>query len=166
MPGAEVHAAYSACGGWGCLRGRVCLRAAPSFRVRVCLRGMGLSPGMSHADALIRKSGLEIGNRCTDCPCFDLLATSIRKSRLEIENRCTEVPGMMFAVAAIAKSGPEIRNRCTEVPGMNPIVAAIVKLTPSNQESLHGSPRNDPRSCSDCQIDPLKSRIAVRKSPK
>ena len=116
MPGAEVHAAYSAYGGWGCLRGRVCLRAAPSFRVRVCLRGMGLSPGMSHADALIRKS------------------------RLEIENRCTEVPGMMFAVAAIAKSGPEIRNRCTEVPEMCLIAAAIVKLTPSNQESLHGYP--------------------------
>ena len=32
--------------------------------------------------------------------------------------------------------------------------AAIVKLTPSNQESLHESAWNEPRSCSDCQIDP------------
>ncbi|MCI7748906.1 MAG: hypothetical protein MSH61_00910 [Bacteroidales bacterium] len=29
----------------------------------------------------IRKSGLEIENRCKDCPCFGLLAASIRKSR-------------------------------------------------------------------------------------
>ena len=51
---------------------------------------MGLSPGMSHANASILKSGAEIENQCTDCPCFDLLATSIRKSGPEIKNRCTQ----------------------------------------------------------------------------
>ena len=76
---------------------------------------MGLSPGMNHADASIRKSGLEIKNRRMDCPCFDLLAASIRKSGPEIENRCTEVPGMMLAVAAIANSGPEIENHCSAI---------------------------------------------------
>ena len=92
------------------------MSVAEGFRVRVCLRGMGLFPGMSHADASIRKSGLEIANRCT------------------------EVPETNLDAAAIAKSGLEIRNRCTEVPEICPIAAAIVKLTPSNQESLHGYP--------------------------
>ena len=84
-------------------------------RGRVCLRGMGLFPGMSHADASIRKSGPEIKNRCTDCPCFDLFAASIRKSGPEIGNRCTEVAGMMFAVAVIVNSGPEIKNHCSAI---------------------------------------------------
>ena len=70
------------------------------------------------------------------------------------------------ALAAIAKSGPEIRNRCTDYSGFGLFAAAIVKLTPSNQESLHGSPRNVPHCCSDCQIDPLKSRITARISLK
>ena len=65
--------------------------------------------------ASIRKSGLEIKNRCTDCPRFDLLAASIRKSGPEIRNRCTEVPGMNHIVAAIAKSGLEIGNRCSAI---------------------------------------------------
>ena len=64
---------------------------AEGSRFRVCLWGMGLSPGMSHANASILKSGAEIENQCTDCPCFDLFA------------------------AAIAKSGPEIRNRCSTI---------------------------------------------------
>ena len=46
----------------------------------------------------IRKSGLEIENRCTDCPCFDLFAASIRKFELEIKNRCnTIVPASITA---------------------------------------------------------------------
>ena len=65
--------------------------------------------------ASIRKSGLEIKNRCTVCPCFDLLAALIRKSGLEIGNRCTEVPGMMLAVAVIVNSGPEIKNHCSAI---------------------------------------------------
>ena len=80
--------------------------------------------------ASIRKSGLEIENRCTDCPCFDLLAASIRKSGLEIKNRCTDYSSFDLCAAAIRKSGPEIENRCTEVPGMNLIVAAIAKSGP------------------------------------
>ena len=102
--------------------------------------------------ALIRKSGAEIENRCTDCPCFDLFAAAIAKSGPEIKNRCTDCPSFDLFAASIRKSGLEIVNRCTEVPGMNPIVAAIVKLTPSNQESLHGSPRNVLHVCSDCQF--------------
>ena len=82
------------------------------------------------------------------CP----MAAAIAKSRPEIKNRCTEVPGMMLAVAVIVNSGPEIGNHCTEVARMTPIAAAIVKLTPSNQESLHGSARNEAQSCSDCQV--------------
>ena len=65
--------------------------------------------------ASIRKSGLEIENRCTVCPCFDLLAASIRKSRLEIKNRCTDCPCFDLLAAAIAKSGPEIENRCSTI---------------------------------------------------
>ena len=89
--------------GAGCLRGRL------------CLRGMGLSPGMSHADASIRKSGPEIKNRCTLKGISGENPASIRKSGLEIENRCTEVPGMMLAVAVIVNSGPEIENHCSAI---------------------------------------------------
>ena len=87
-------------------------------------------PRISPGAASIRKSGLEIENRCTVCPCFDLLAASIRKSGPEIKNRCTKVPETSLLAAAIAKSGPEIRNRCTKVHGMNHIVAAIAKSGP------------------------------------
>ena len=77
--------------------------------------------GFDLCAASIRKSGLEIGNRCTDCHCFDLLATSIRKSGLEIENRCTDLPEIGPKAAAIRKSGPEIENRCSRraVPGQS-----------------------------------------------
>ena len=103
---------------------------AECSRGRVCLRGMGLSPGMSHADASIRKSGPEIKNRCTDCPCFDLFAASILKSGLEIKNRCTVCPCFDLLAALIRKSGLEIGNRCTEVPGMMLAVAVIVNSGP------------------------------------
>ena len=73
----------------------------------------GMSPGMSHADASIRKSGLEIGNRCTDIPEMCSIAAAIAKSRPEIRNRCTEVPGTNLVAAPIAKSGPEIENHCS-----------------------------------------------------
>ena len=62
--------------------------------------------GMNLVAAAIAKSGLEIENRCTDCPCFDLFAASIRKFGLEIRNRCTKVHGMRHKDAAIAKLTP------------------------------------------------------------
>ena len=65
--------------------------------------------------ASIRKSGLEIKNRCTDCPRFDLLAASIRKSGLEIENRCTDYPCFDLMAASIRKSRLEIENRCSAI---------------------------------------------------
>ena len=40
---------------------------------------------------------------------------SIRKSGLEIRNRCTEVPEMCPMAAAIANSGPEIENHCSAI---------------------------------------------------
>ena len=65
--------------------------------------------------APIRKSGLEIENRCTVCPCFGLMAASIRKSRPEIKNRCMDCPYFDLLAALIRKSGPEIRNRCNTI---------------------------------------------------
>ena len=65
--------------------------------------------------ASIRKSGLEIKNRCTVCPCFDLMAASIRKSRPEIENRCTDCPCFDLLAASIRKFGLEIENRCSAI---------------------------------------------------
>ena len=64
--------------------------------------------------------------------------------------------------AVIRKSGPEIKNHCTleDVSGQNH--AAIPKFTPSNQESLHAKGRKRGKTCSDSQIDPLKSRIDAR----
>ena len=63
----------------------------------------------------IRKSGLEIKNRCTDCPRFDLLAASIRKSGLEIKNRCMDCPCFDLMAASIRKSRLEIENRCSAI---------------------------------------------------
>ena len=67
--------------------------------------------------------------------------------------------------AVIRKSGPEIKNRCSNeaVSGQNP--AVIPKFTPSNQESLHAKRRKLGKTCSDSQIDPLKSRIDAREWP-
>ena len=77
--------------------------------------------------ASIRKFGLEIKNRCTDCPCFDLFAASIRKSRLEIENRCTDCPCFDLMAASILKSGLEIKNRCTDCPCFDLLAESIRK---------------------------------------
>ena len=71
--------------------------------------------GMNLVAAAIAKSGLEIENRCTDCPCFDLFAASIRKFGLEIRNRCTKVPEMSPMDAAIVKSRPEIGNHSSAI---------------------------------------------------
>ncbi len=78
--------------------------------------------------ASIRKSGLEIENRCTDCPCFDLFAASIRKSGPEIKNRCTDCPCFDLFAASIRKSGPEIGNRCKDCPCFDLLAALIRKF--------------------------------------
>ena len=52
---------------------------------------------------------------CRDCSCFDLLAASIRKSGLEIKNRCTVCPCFDLLAASIRKSGPEIGNHCSAI---------------------------------------------------
>ena len=43
-------------------------------------------------------------------------AASIRKSGLEIKNRCTKEGVNREKLASIRKSGPEIKNRCTKQP--------------------------------------------------
>ncbi|MDD6508738.1 MAG: hypothetical protein PUF43_04665 [Bacteroidales bacterium] len=64
---------------------------------------------------VIANSGLEIENRCTDCPCFDLMAASIRMSGLDLENRCTECPCFDLLAASSRKSRLEIENRCSAI---------------------------------------------------
>ena len=154
VPGAEVHAAYSACGGWGCLRGRVCPSGIPRPRDNASALGLqGLPPfdllpasilksGLEIENrctdfpcfgllaASIRKSGLEIKNRCTDCSCFDLIAASIRKFELEIGNRCTDCPCFDLLATSIRKSRLEIENRCTDCPCFDLIAASIRKSGP------------------------------------
>ena len=81
------------------------------------------------------------------------------RSRRAIPHCCDD------GAAVIRKSGPEIKNRCSNeaVSGQNP--AVIPKFTPSNQESLHAKRRKLGKTCSDSQIDPLKSRIDAREWP-
>ena len=80
--------------------------------------------------ASIRKSGLEIKNRCKDCPCFGLLAASIRKFGLEIKNRCTDCPCFDLMAASIRKSGLEIGNQCKDCPCFDLFAASIRKSGP------------------------------------
>ena len=77
--------------------------------------------------AAIVNSGPEIKNRCTDCPCFDLLAASIRESGLEIGNQCKDCPCFDLLAASIRKSGLEIENRCTDCPCFDLFAASIRK---------------------------------------
>ena len=72
-------------------------------------------PEMIACAAVIANSGLEIKNRCTDYSSFDLLAASILNSGPEIENRCTKVPEMTGCAAVIANSGLKIKNRCSTI---------------------------------------------------
>ena len=48
-------------------------------------------------------------------PLFDLLAASIRKFGLEIKNRCTDCPRFDLLAASIRNSGPEIGNHCSAI---------------------------------------------------
>ena len=63
--------------------------------------------------ASIRKSGLEIKNRCTLKGISGENPASIRKSGPEIKNRCTLMGISGENPTSIRKSGPEIKNRCT-----------------------------------------------------
>ena len=64
--------------------------------------------------ASIRKSGLEINNRCTQEGVNREKLASIRKSGLEIKNQCTQEGVNREKLASIPKFGPEIKNRCTK----------------------------------------------------
>ena len=66
--------------------------------------------------ASIRKSGLEIKNRCTKEGLNGAILASIRKSGPEIKNRCTQEGLNREILASILKSGPEIKNRCRKQP--------------------------------------------------
>ena len=65
-------------------------------------------------DAVIRKSGPEIKNRCTKVAVNRENLASIPKSGPEIKNRCTQEGVNRQNPASIRKSGPEIKNRCTK----------------------------------------------------
>ena len=64
--------------------------------------------------ASIRKSELEIKNRCTQEGLNRQNHASILKSGLEIKNRCTQEEVNGENLASIPKSGPEIKNRCMQ----------------------------------------------------
>ena len=131
-----------ACGGWGCSRVRVCLRAGTSDRCAPAvlslppLRG-GPSRSRSHG-RLRRPKSLPIRHSsaaaqcltplgCRACSCFDLLAASIRKSGLEIKNRCKDCPCLGLLATSIRKSWPEIKNRCTDCPCFDLFATSIRK---------------------------------------
>ena len=57
-------------------------------------------------------------------------AASIRKSWLEIKNRCTQEGGNGEKLASIRKSGLEIKNHCTQEAGNGEKHAAIAQLPP------------------------------------
>ena len=63
--------------------------------------------------AAIRKSGLEIKNRCTQEGGNGEKLASIPKFGLKIKNRCTKEGVNREKHASILKSEPEIKNHCT-----------------------------------------------------
>ena len=68
--------------------------------------------------ASIRKSGLEIKNRCTQEGVNREKLALIPKSGPEIKNRCTKEGVNGEKLTSIRKSGLEIKNRCT-LEGVN-----------------------------------------------
>ena len=60
----------------------------------------------------------------------DDCAASIRKSGIEIKNRCTQEGVNGEKHASIPKSGPEIKNHCSRGAILEGFLAAIPKLTP------------------------------------
>ena len=93
--------------------------------------------------ASIRKSGLEIKNRCSPRAKSREKLASILKFGPEIKNRCTKEGVNREKLASIPKSGLEIKNRCTKegVNGENR--ASIPKSGPEiknrcTQEGVNG----------------------------
>ena len=81
--------------------------------------------------AVIRKSGPEIKNRCTQEGVNGEKLTSIRKSGLEIKNRCMKDGGNRQNPAVIRKFGLEIKNRCTKQPIFSTLPQQIPQHIPS-----------------------------------
>ena len=79
-------------------------------------------------------------------------AASIRKSGLEIKNRCTKDGVNGENLASIPKSSPEIKNHCTLEVISGQIPAVIPKFTHSNQESLQHQGQNTGITCIDSQV--------------
>ena len=77
--------------------------------------------------AAIRKSGLEIKNRCTLAGVNREKLASIRKSKPEIKNRCTQEGVNGENRASIPKSGLEIKNRRSQEGLNREIFASIPK---------------------------------------
>ena len=103
----------------------------------------------SDGAAVIPKSGPEIKNRC---------------SRWEVAFcRRNHSPSWQRILESDAE-GRYRDGRCRRaIPHCCDDGAAVIpKLTPSNQESLHTGGRFLAKTCSDSQIDPLKSRITAR----
>ena len=78
--------------------------------------------------ASIRKSRLEIKNRCTQEGLNREKLASILKSGLEIKNRCTKDGVNREKLASILKFGPEIKNRCTKEGVNGEIVQRFASL--------------------------------------
>ncbi|MDY2707445.1 MAG: hypothetical protein SOV31_06905 [Candidatus Cryptobacteroides sp.] len=96
------------------LQAKLFFIAATEIRVG---RGTSCRYGRSRRNpAVIRKSGLEIKNRCTKEGENGEKLASILKSGLKIKNRCTQKVVFGEILASIPKFGPEIKNRCK--PGL------------------------------------------------
>ena len=82
--------------------------------------------------ASIRKSGLEINNRCTQEGVNREKLASIRKSGPEIKNRCTKDGGNRENPVSIRKFGLEIKNRCTKQPIFSTLPQQIPQHIPQH----------------------------------
>ena len=84
----------------------------PACAPRLCC-GRAIPHFSGDGAASIRKSGLEIKNRCTKEGENGENRASIPKSEPEIKNRCTKEGVNGENRAAIPKSGLEIKNHCS-----------------------------------------------------
>ena len=100
-----------------------------SVQLRWCCRRAVLSCSSDDA-ASIRKSGLEIKNRCSLWAVLEGFFASIRKSEPEIKNRCTKEGVNGENLASILKSGLEIKNQCTKEGVNREKLASIRKSEP------------------------------------
>ena len=90
--------------------------------------------------ASIRKSGLEIKNRCTKEGVNREKLASIRKSGPEIKNRCMKERVNGENLASIPKSSPEIKNRCTQQGINRQNLASILKFGPEIENRCSNQP--------------------------